>query len=145
MNNSPKYSDGYTRSEEEGKQSPVSEEQKTPAASFPREYVLAAFINLQDAQQAANALRTAGFDEQDTHVLENQDFMEAVAQDHSPFNIITSTSHDQYLAELQRGRSLLAVRPANLAQLEQIRDLLAPYGAYLVKYHDTWSQRELLP
>ena len=116
-----------------------------PAVSFPREYVLGVFIALEDAEQAAGALRTAGFSDQDIHVLEGKDFMEAISQDQSPFNIITSTNQDQYLAEMQRGRSFLAVHPANLEQLEQIRDLIAPYGAYLVKYNDTWSQRILIP
>jgi len=144
MHNS-EQSETYEQFKEEEKQSSERQEQSLPTAAFPREYVLAVFINLQDARQAADTLRAAGFDGQEIHVLEGNDFMEAISQDQSPFNIITSTHHDQYLAEMQRGRSFLAVRPANLAQLEQIRDLLAPHGAYLAKYHDTWSQRVLIP
>lgn len=128
-----------------GGQSSEASERILPGASFPSEYVLGVFIDLQDARQAADTLRSAGFGGQEIHVLEGSGFMEAVSQDQSPFNLITSMSHDKYLVEMSRGRSFLAVRPANLAQLTQIRDLLAPHGAYLVKYMDTWSQRDLLP
>lgn len=145
MLNSPEYSEEYEQSRKEEEQSLASTEQEAPAVTFPRGYILGVFISLEDAKRAEEALNAAGFDEQEIHVLEGHDFMEAISQDHSPLNIITSIAHDEYLVEMQRGRSFLAIRPANLAQLEPIRDLMAPYGAYLVKYHDTWSQRELLP
>jgi hypothetical protein len=45
-------------------QVPVSTKQALPAAPFPRKYVLSVFVDLQDASQAARALRAAGFDEQ---------------------------------------------------------------------------------
>ena len=126
-------------------QLPVSTKQALPAAPFPRKYVLSVFVNLQDARQAALALRAAGFDERGIHVLQSGDFVEAVAQDQSPFNIVTSIDYDAYLREARRGRSFLAVHPARYAQLKQIRDLLAPHQAYLAKYIDTWMLTELLP
>lgn len=124
---------------------PVSTKPALPAAPFPRKYVHSVFVDLQDARQAAQALRAAGFDERDIHVLESRDFVEAVSQDQSPFNIVTSMDYDVYLPEVNRGRSFLAVRPASYAQLKQIRDLLAPHHAYLTKYIDTWTVTELLP
>lgn len=136
---------GYTLPDAQSATSTASQEQVMPADTFPREYILGVFIDLQDAQKAADALRAAGYGDQEIHVLEGADFVEAISHDQSPFNIVTSTSHDKYLLEARRGRSFLAVRPANTEQLTEIRDVLAPYGAYLVKYIDTWSQRDLLP
>ena len=124
---------------------PVSTKPTLPAAPFPRKYVHSVFVDLQDARQAAQALRAAGFDERDIHVLESRNFVEAVSQDQSPFNIVTSMDYDVYLQEVNRERSFLAVRPASYAQLKQIRDLLAPHHAYLAKYIDTWTVTELLP
>ena len=124
---------------------PVSTKPTLPAAPFPRKYVHSVFVDLQDARQAAQALRAAGFDERDIHVLESRNFVEAVSQDQSPFNIVTSMDYDVYLREANRGRSFLAVRPASYAQLKQVRDLLAPHHAYLAKYIDTWTVTELLP
>jgi hypothetical protein len=126
-------------------QLPVSTKRTLPAAPFPRKFVLSVFVDLQDARQAALALRAAGFDEWGIHVLQSRDFVEAVAQDQSPFNLVTSIDYDIYLREASRGRSFLAVRPASYAQLKQIRDLLAPHHAYLAKYIDTWTLTELLP
>ena len=125
-------------------QMPVSTKQTLPAAPFPRKYILSVFVDLQDARQAALALRAAGFDERGIHVLQRRDFVEAVAQDQSPFNLVTSMDYDIYLREASRGRFFLAVHPKGYAQLKQIRDLLAPHHAYLANYIDTWTTTELL-
>ncbi len=126
-------------------QLPVFTKQTLPVAPFPRKYVLSAFVEMPDARQAAHELLAAGFDERVIHVLQSSEFVEAVAQDQSPFNIVTSMDYDLYLREASRGRSFLAVLPASYAQLKQIRDLLAPHHAYLAKYIDTWTLTELLP
>jgi hypothetical protein len=126
-------------------QLPVSTKRTLPAVPFPRKYVLSVFVDLQDARQAAHALRAAGFDERDIHVLHHRAFVEAVAQDQSPFNLVTSMDYDLYLREASRGRSFLAVRPASYAQLKPIRALLAAHHAYLAKYIATWTLTELLP
>jgi hypothetical protein len=123
----------------------VTTERKLPAIPFPRKYVLSVFVDLQDAMQAAQALRDAGFDEQGIHVLLGREFAEAVTQDQSPFHIVTSIDYDIYQREASRGRSFLAVRPASYAQLKEIRDLLAPHGAYLATYIDNLTLTELLP
>jgi hypothetical protein len=126
-------------------QVPVSTKPTLPAAPFPRKYVHSVFVNLQDARQAAQALRAAGFEERGIYVLESRDFVEAVAQEQSPFNLVTSIDYDIYLREASRGRFFLSVRPVSYAQLKQIRNLLAPHHAYLAKYIDTWTVTELLP
>jgi hypothetical protein len=126
-------------------QSPISTKRALPAGPFPRKYVHSVFVNLQDAWQAALALRAAGFDEQNIHILESRDFVEAVSQGQSPFDFLTSMDYDVYLREASRGRTFLAVRPASHTQLKQIRDLLAPHHARLVNYIDTWTVAELLP
>jgi hypothetical protein len=126
-------------------QLPLSTKRTLPAALFPRKYVLSAFVDLQDARQAAHALLAAGFEERGIHVLHSRDFVEAVGQDQSPFNLFTSIDYDIYLREASRGRFFLALHPAAYAQLQQIRDLLAPHHAYLAKYIDTWTLTELLP
>ncbi len=126
-------------------QPPMSTKSTLPATPFPRKYVHSVFANLQDARQAAQALRAAGFDERDIHVFQSRDFVEAVSREQSPLNIVTSMDYDVYLREASRGRSFLAVRPASYAHLKQIRDLLAPRHAFLAKYIDTWTVTELLP
>ncbi len=124
---------------------PASTKRMLPAAPFPRKYVHSMFVDRQDAMQAAQALRAAGFDEKDIYVLESCDFVEAVSQVQSPWGFLTSMDYDVYLREASQRRWFLAVRPAGYSQLEQIRNLLAPHHARLAKYIDTWTIAELLP
>ncbi|MGZ3609560.1 MAG: hypothetical protein ACXWOL_08330 [Ktedonobacteraceae bacterium] len=126
-------------------QLPMPIERRLPVVPFPRKFVLSAFIDLQDARQAAAALSMAGFDEREMYILQSQEFVKSVTQDQSPIEIITSIDYDIYLREAHRGRLFLAVRPAVYAQLNQIRDLLAHHHAYLANYIDTWTVTELLP
>jgi hypothetical protein len=124
---------------------PVPTKRALPAGPFPRKYVHSVFVNVQDARQAALALRAAGFEEQHIHILDSRDFVEAVSQGQSPFDFLTSMDYDVYLREVSRGRTFVSVRPANYTQLRQIRDLLAPHRARLVNYIDTWTMTPLLP
>ena len=52
---------------------------------------------------------------------------------------------DAYLHEAMRGHHILAVRLSSYEQMKQVRDLLAPHHAHLMKYIDTWTVSELLP
>jgi hypothetical protein len=126
-------------------QLPASKKPTLPTAPFPCKYVHSVFVDLQDAQEAAQALHAAGFSEQDIYVLESHDFVEAVPRDQSPLGFLTSMDYDVYMLEARRGHSFLVVRPANYGQLKQIADLLAPHHARLAKYIDTWTVAELLP
>src|SRR5579863_3119270 len=109
----------------------VSTKRRLPTTPFPRKYVLSVFVDERDAQQAAQALLDVGFAEQRMYILNGRDFAEAVAQNQTPFDFLTSMNYDIYLREAGLARSFLAVRPADYAQLRQIRDLLASHHAYL--------------
>jgi len=126
-------------------QSPVSTKRALPVRPFPRKYVHSVFANVQDARRAALTLLAAGFDEQNVHILDSRDFVEAVSQGQSPFDFLTSMDYDIYLREANRGRTFVAVHPSSYDQLKQIRDLLAPHNARLVNYIDTWTMTPLLP
>ena len=120
----------------------VSKMQRMPA--FPLKHVHSAFVNLQDARQAAFALLHVGFDARCIHVLESREYVEAVSQGQSPLGFLTSVDYDVYVQEANRGCSFLVVRPANYAQLKPIRDILALHHAHLAIYIDRWTQAELL-
>ncbi len=126
-------------------QVPVSTKRMLPATPFPRKYVHSVFADLQDAKQAALALRAAGFDERDIHLMQSRDLVEALAQSQSAFGFLGSMDYDVYLREASVGCTIMAVRPTGYTQLKQIRDLLAPHHARLAKYIDTWTATELLP
>ncbi len=125
-------------------QAPLTSKRPLPAAPFPKKYVHSVFANLQDARSAEQALRAAGFAEGNVYVLESHDFVEAMSQGQSPFGFLTSMDYDVYLREAGRGHAFVAVRPTSYNQLMTIRNLLAPHGARLAKYIDTWTVSELL-
>jgi hypothetical protein len=122
----------------------VPTERKLPTVPFPKKYVLCVFVEMKSALQAAYALSDAGFDKREIHILQSHEFVKAVTQDRSPFEIVTSIDYDLYLREAHRERFFLAVRPGSYGRLNQVRDLLAHHHAYLANYIDTWTVTELL-
>ncbi|HYL42146.1 MAG TPA: hypothetical protein VEU97_02065 [Ktedonobacteraceae bacterium] len=126
-------------------QLPVSSQRTFPPTPFPRKYVHSVFDNLQDAVQAVQALRAAGFDDRDIHLMAGWDFVEAVERRRTFLDFLFSIDYDVYLHEARRRHHILALRLARHEQKEQVRDLLAPHRAYLMKYVDTWTVTDLLP
>ena len=116
-----------------------------PTTPFPRKYIHGVFDDRQDALRAAESLRGAGYDVRDMYVLTYADYLEAMERGQTLFGSLTSTDLDVYLDEARHGRTIMAVRLASRGQMEQVRDLLAPHRAHLVRYIDTWTMAQLLP
>jgi len=146
----------YAKLLERFEQAPVSSERTFPANPFPRKYVHSVIDNLEDAVQAVYALRVAGYDARDIHVMASWDFVEAVERRQQHQNrfskmlmrlcaFIDEGFADVYLYEACRGNHILMVRLTRKEQIEQVRDLLASHQAYLIKYVDTWTVTDLLP
>jgi|SRR5579859_1161604 len=123
----------------------ITSERALPTTPFPRKYIHSAFNDLQDALRAAQSLRDAGYDTRDMYILAYADYAEAMERGQTLLGSLTSTDLDVYLDVARQGRTILAVRLANRGQMEQVRDLLAPHRAHLVRYIDTWTMARLLP
>ncbi len=135
---------------------PVSSERAFPTAPFPRKYVHCVIDNLRDAVQAVYALRAAGYDARDIHVMACWDFVEAVERRHQQQSRLSKMLSrliaffdegfgELYLHKALRGQHILAVRLCRYEQMEQVRDLLSSHAAHLIKYVDTWTVADLLP
>ena len=110
-------------------QAPVSSERTFPANPFPRKYVHSVIDSLEDAVQAVFALRVAGYDASDIHVMASWDFVEAVERLHHHQNrflkmlmrlyaFIDEGFAGVYLHEACQGHHILMVR---LTRREQHR------------------------
>ncbi len=122
----------------------LSSQRTLPATPFPRKHVHCVFDDLRDAAQAYHILLEAGYDGKNIHILTHRDYAEAVEQGETFISFLASIDLDVYLQEARRGHHILAVRLSGYEQMEQIRDLLAPHHAHLMKYIDTWTVADLL-
>ena len=122
----------------------LSTEKTFPATPFPRKYIHMAFHTYQDAMQACIALISSGCDVRDIHLMTGRDFIEAVELRQTPIGFFCSADDHLYLREAKRGKHMLSVRFSSYDQMNQVRDLLAPYGAYSMVYVDTWSVTPLI-
>jgi len=116
-----------------------------PAAPFPRKHIHSVFDNLQDAVQASLILLKAGYESNDVHIMTSEDYMEEVERGQTLISFLASTDLDEYMHETRRGHHILAIRISGYEQMEQVRSLLAPHHAHLMKYVDTWTTVDLLP
>ena len=123
----------------------VTFERALPTSPFPRKYVHSVFDGRHAARSAAQSLHDAGYDARDIYVLAYAEYAEAMERGQMFPGSLSSSDLDVYLDVARHGRTILAVRLASSGQMEQVRDLLAPYGAHLVRYVDTWTVARLLP
>jgi hypothetical protein len=148
MKNYPTTYDGYAQSSLPGQQA-------FPPAPFPRKYVHSVIDDLQQAEQAVQALHDAGYNAGDIHLFASQEFVAAVEQrlqqqsrlSEMLFRFFASTDDgfpgDVYLHEAQRGHPILVVHLKRAEQMKQVCDLLAPYRAHHIKYISTWTVTDL--
>jgi hypothetical protein len=127
------------------KQEFVSTSRALPEAPFPRKYVHSVFEGWEDAVQAYRILLEAGYDGKDIHILVSGEYVEAMERRQTLISFLLSNDLDVYLQEARRGHHILAVRLSRYEQMKQVRDLLAPHHAHLMKYVDTWTVTDLLP
>lgn len=133
---------------------PVSSERVFPVAPFPRNYVHCVMADLYDVVQAVQALRVAGYDPGDIHVMSCWDYVDAVEQKQRGvlskvfrrfLSFFDEGFSDAYLQEAMRGNHILVVRLASSEQTKLVRDLLLSHHAYLIKYMDVLMVADLVP
>lgn len=142
-----------TKTVQDDEQLAVSSQQTLPVTPYPAKHVHAAFDDLASAVQAVQALRAAGFDPQHITLMASWDFVAAVDTDKQQQRgfaegirrllSFLDDSFDVYLREARAGRHILAVRITRHEHIMQVRHVLAPQGAHLMKYIDTWTTADL--
>ncbi|MFL5800866.1 MAG: hypothetical protein ACJ8CR_03915 [Roseiflexaceae bacterium] len=122
-----------------------------PTPNFPTDHVVGIVKDLQEGEQALQALRNAGHAEDRIHLIQSQEVVEGIEgrlQDRNPLKKIlhqlATTSDDGYagllyLEQARGGWHMIAVYAATLEQAEQIAHLLSTYHVSLIKYFGRWS------
>ena len=129
--------------------------QTFPMAPFPRKYVHCVIDDLQQAEQAVQALQDAGCEAREIRLFASQEFVAAVKhrlQQNSRFSemlfrFFASTDDgfpgDVYMHEAQLGHLILFVHLKGSVQVKQMSDLLTLYSAHYIKYIGTWTVTDL--
>jgi len=130
----------------------VLSQQAYPPNTFPRKYVHCAIDDLRDAVQAVEALQAIGYDARDIALVACWDFAQALERSYQQqgslsqafAHFIDAGVDDVYRQEARRGHHILTVHLSSFEQIEQVRNLLAPHHAHLMKYVDTWTTADLI-
>jgi hypothetical protein len=144
----------YVNIDELQREVPISSERIFPASPFPRKYVHCAIDSLRSAVQAVRALRDAGYDPGDIHVMASWDFVEAVERRQKRRNLLSKAFirfcslmdegfGDVYLHQALQGCHILAVRLSHNQQMGQVSALLFLHDAHDIKYVDGWITIDL--
>jgi hypothetical protein len=130
----------------------VLSKQAYPANTFPCKYVHCAIDDLREAVQAVEALQAIGYDIKDISLVACWDFAEALERSYQQQNsfsqefthFIDAGVDNVYRQEAKHGHHILTVHLSSFEQIEQVRNLLAPHHAHLMKYVDTWTTADLI-
>ena len=118
---------------------------------LPTNYVIGAIDQLQEAEQAVQALQGAGYAASDILLIPSQDFIEAMQQRKQQSSSFEKAAHkffissdegfpaDVYLQQVQRGAQILAVYTTTADQAQQIAQVLSKYHAHQLNYFSRWT------
>ena len=116
-----------------------------PANPFPRKHLHCVFDAWEDAARGYRILEEVGYNASNIHILTGEDYIGAIEHKQSLISFLTSGDIDIYRQEAQRGHHILVVHAVGYEQMKQLRNLLLPHHARLMKYIDTWTTVDLLP
>ena len=133
---------------------PVSSQREFPTNPFPSKYVHCVMNDLQYVVQAVHALRGAGFNASDIHVMASWDFVEAAERKNCQQNHVSKilmrflsffddSFSDIYLHEARQGHHIVMIHLPNDRQIGRVHAILTAHYAYLLKYVDTWVVTDL--
>jgi hypothetical protein len=130
---------------------------QTPGGSlYPKNYVVGIIDDLQEAQEAEQAFKQAGYDAQNIRLMESHEAVEK-AQDleegknwfqrflSSFQNTTDETGSDIYQRAAQQGKQILHVRADSQEDVDKISALMMRYHAHAVKFFGTWSVADVPP
>lgn len=118
--------------------------------TFPADHVVAAIPDRQEAERAIEALRQAGYGEQDVSLLRpDQVVRQEGAKEHNVLDrllamlrdLVTEEGLDAqvYTKHAQHGDAIVSVHVPDAHQVDRVRDLLAAHHAQSIKYFGRWA------
>lgn len=133
---------------------------KFPQASsgslYPKNYVVGVIDDLQEAQRATEAFKSAGYDMNEIRLMDSGEALEKVQeldQEKNWLQSILSSFQDTtdetgahiYQLEARRGNHILHVRADSRAEIDKISELMQQYHAHTIKFFGPWSVADIPP
>ena len=126
------------------------------AAWYPKDYVVSVVDDLDEAEQAAEALRQAGFPAADVRLFRSEEIvgaLRAIAANRNVFQRIGAAiqrelteegaANKDYDADALAGRHILTVLAAEPDEIERARKVLVEHGARRIMHYKRWTITDL--
>lgn len=130
--------------------------QSSSGAFYPKNYVVGIIDDREQARQARQAFKDAGYEANEIRLMESQEAQQKVQQLDEEKNwlqrILSSfqdtsdeTGADVYQRAAQQGKQVLYVRAHSQDEVDKISALMQRYHAHTVKFFGSWSVADIPP
>lgn len=125
------------------------------ARPFPTNHVIGVIDELQEAEEAVQALRDAGYPARDIVLIPSQTFIDAMQKVRQETNRVTQVLHvffnssyegfpgDLYLEQARAGRQVLSVYASTAERAQEIARVLSKYHMHLLRYYSLFTVTDL--
>ena len=130
--------------------------QSASGALYPKNYVVGIIDDLQEARQAVQAFKQAGYDADEIRLMESGEVVERAQkteEQKNPLQRVLSSFQDTtdetgahiYQAAARQGKHVLHVRADSQEEVDKISALMQQYHAHAVKFFGPWSVADVPP
>jgi hypothetical protein len=130
--------------------------QTSSGAFYPKNYVVGVIDNLQEAREAEEAFKQAGYDASEIRLMESQEAMEKAEeldQEKNWLQRVLSSFQDTtdetgvhiYQLAAQQGKQILHVHARSQEDVDRISALMMRFHAHTVKFFSPWSVSDVPP
>jgi hypothetical protein len=130
--------------------------QSTSGAWYPTDYVVGVINDFQEAQQARQAFREAGYTADEIRLMESTEAIQKardLEKEKNPLQHFLSsfqgttdeTGAHVYLLEAQKGNHILYVHADTEEQVDEIAALMQRYHAHIIKFFGALSVADIPP
>ena len=130
--------------------------QAPSGALYPKHFVVGIIDDLQDAQNAVQAFKEAGYNASEIRLMESQEVIDKIQQldeDKNWLQRILASFQDNtdetgvhiYQLAAQQGKQILHVRANSDKDVDKISTLMMRYHAHAIKFFSPWSVSDITP
>lgn len=119
---------------------------------YPKNYVVGVIDDLQEAQQAEQAFKAAGYPSEENRLLTSDEEIHKAQEIEghknrlqrffSSFNS-SEAEAQMYQQEAQKGRHVLYVHAKSQDDVDKIGDLMRQHGARMIKFFGSWAVTDI--